>query len=316
MLLTFYATATLLNPLAMRYFSPLRYPGGKACLTGFLSKIIETNDLRGCVYYEPYAGGAGAALGLLKTGAVSRICINDADERINAFWAAAVNESSRFVDQVLKVPLSLDEWHRQRAICAKPQNYKDFEVGFAAFYMNRCNRSGVLTARPIGGLGQEGKWKLDVRFNRETLSERILELSKLRDGIQITRLDAIDFLKTKLPRGRGRERAFVYLDPPYVHKGQRLYLNAYENQDHVNLAHYLGRQGTFRWIMSYDDTELVRSLYANYRLFSLPISYTLQEKRLAKELVVAPKHLALPFSGTVRGRVAMLSGIETPKDVP
>lgn len=277
--------------------SPLRYPGGKGCLAGLLADVIDLNDLRGCVYYEPYAGGAGAALELLRSGILSKIFINDADERVGAFWKSVLDENNRFVDEVLAVPLSIEEWQRQRNICSNPKVYGNFEVGFATFYMNRCNRSGVLTgAGPIGGYGQAGKWKLDVRFNREALAERILCLSRLKNCINVSNHDALDFLKASLPRGNARKRVLVYLDPPYVNKGQRLYLNSYEARDHASLARYITGQAILPWIMSYDDTELVRKLYAAQQLNILPIRYSLQEKRNDRELLIAPWNLALPKS--------------------
>jgi DNA adenine methylase len=186
----------------MRYLSPLRYPGGKASLTGYLGNLIDLNDLRGCSYYEPYAGGAGAALGLLRTGTVMEIFVNDADERIGAFWLAVLDHSNRFVDRIFSIPLTITEWRKQRDICLHPQKYDRFDVGFAAFYMNRCNRSGVLTGSgPIGGYEQSGKWRLDVRFSRSGLAERIIVLAKLRERIHLSQLDALDFLKTQIPRG-------------------------------------------------------------------------------------------------------------------
>lgn len=279
----------------MQPASPLRYPGGKACLSDLLHDVIDLNDLSGAAYFEPYAGGAGAALELLRLGVVSRIHINDADPRVWAFWMVAVNESERFCDSIMGTPLNMAEWVRQRDICANPQGFTRFEVGFSAFFMSRCNRSGVLTgAGPIGGYGQAGKWTLDVRFNREGLAERILLLRRLRDNIEISNEDALEFLKRALPKGRGRSRVFVYLDPPYVGKGQRLYLNSYEAKDHVELAKYMNRQNHLPWIMSYDDTELVRQLYGEQQLGGLAIRYSLQKKRNASELLIAPPHMSLP----------------------
>jgi hypothetical protein len=46
--------------------------------------------------------------------------------------------------------------------------------------------------------------------------------------------------------------------------------------------------------MSYDDTDVVRELYFDQQLTSLPIHYSLQTKRSAKELIIAPHRLALP----------------------
>lgn len=277
-------------------------------MTGFLTEVIEMNDLRGGAYYEPYAGGAGAALSLLRDGVVSEIHINDADERVNAFWVSALDESERFVDQILSTPLTMDEWHRQRKICANPKSHDCFDVGFAAFFMNRCNRSGVLTgAGPIGGLEQKGEWKLDVRFSREPLAERILKLARVREQIHITHLDAIAFLKATLPLGGDRKKVFVYLDPPYVNKGQRLYLNSYETKDHAQLARYIKGQRTLPWIMSYDDTEVVRELYCDQQLTSLPIQYSLQTKRSATELIIAPHRLTLPSACQLQGKEAVLT---------
>lgn len=288
--------------MQLRYSSPLRYPGGKASLACFLADVIDLNELRGCRYFEPYAGGAGAALNLLKAGVVSEININDADKRIFAFWKAVLGDTSRFVDRVFSVPLSINEWRNQREVCDNPQGHDDFTVGFAAFYMNRCNRSGVLTgAGPIGGHHQSGKWKLGVRFSREALVERILELGRMRDSIHLSCKDAIDFLKCVLPAGKARRNVFVYLDPPYVNKGQRLYLNAYQPGDHAGIARYLCNQKSLPWILSYDDAILIRELYHDLHVFNLPIRYSLQEKRSASELIICPARVILPRTSRIDG---------------
>src|SRR4051812_22283935 len=149
-----------LNAKSTRFASPLRYPGGKACLANFLADVIKSNCASSCRYFEPFAGGAGAALTLLLQEQVSEVFINDADSRVTAFWRAALLETDRFVEKINTTALSIQEWHRQHAICSNPAANKEFDVGFAAFFMNRCNRSGVLTgAGPIGGLKQEGEWK-------------------------------------------------------------------------------------------------------------------------------------------------------------
>lgn len=292
----------------MKFASPLRYPGGKGSLAAFLTDVIDLNDLRGQQYYEPYAGGAGAALNLLRDGVVSEVHINDADRRIFAFWKSVLHESERFVDKIFSTALDINEWRIQQAICLHPDAHSDFDVGFSAFYMNRCNRSGVLTgAGPIGGYEQSGKWNLGVRFNREALSERVLSLGKQRQNIKTYNLDAIDFLKKNLPKGPARSKAFVYLDPPYVNNGQRLYLNAYSHKDHSKVSQYIEKQNCLHWILSYDDTDLVRNLYAKYNIFHLPIRYSLQQKKSAKELVIAPNHLTLPQAARVSGTESLIS---------
>ena len=296
------------NPKRERYLSPLRYPGGKAALGPFLAEVINENGLNGCDYFEPYAGGAGAALELLFDGIVSRIHLNDADFRVYCLWHTIFRKRQQLTNRIRTVPLTIAEWRRQQAIAANPRRYTQFDVGFATFYMNRCNRSGVITgAGPIGGYQQTGKYLMDVRFNRERLSERIDKIAARANCISISNLDAIDFLKQRLPSGRARSGVFVYLDPPYVVKGQRLYLNAYEASDHRKLARYLHAQSTLHWVMSYDDCELIKALYGSVSVRRFKINYALQRKRIAKELLVSPKRVATPADCNVHGRTTKLT---------
>ena len=231
------------NPEALprlRHVSPLRYPGGKASFADFLARTIKLNNLSGCRYFEPFAGGAGAALRLLSENVVSELHLNDVDPRITAFWNAVLNESERFAEAILTVPVSTTEWHKQKEICRYPNGRKPFEIGFATFYLNRCNRSGVIVgAAPIGGYAQVGEWKIGARFYREQLAKRVLTIGRLRDQVCVTEMDAKDFLIRCLPRGLRRRDVFVYLDPPYHMNGNRLYLNFYGDRDHKEIAQYI-----------------------------------------------------------------------------
>ena len=68
-----------------KFYSPLRYPGGKNKLSAFIAKICIDNNINGH-YVEPYSGGASVALFLLLEGFVNKITINDKDRAIYAFW--------------------------------------------------------------------------------------------------------------------------------------------------------------------------------------------------------------------------------------
>lgn len=286
----------------MKFNSPLRYPGGKTALAPFLAKTIELNQLSGCSYFEPFAGGAGAALRLLQEGVVAEIHLNDLDHRISAFWTAVLNYTERFADYIMSVPVTLEEWERQREICNSADPSKVFELGFSTFYLNRCNRSGIiLDAAPIGGYAQTGKWKIDSRFYRETLVKRVLAIGKRRKQISITNMDARDFL-VKASMKREQNNIFVYLDPPYYSNGSRLYMNPYEDQGHEELAHYIKKQDQFVWIMSYDDTNFIRGLYKECKLSYHPIDYILQRRRKEQELLISPTHVAIPQISETRPR--------------
>ena len=290
---------------ARRTHSPLRYPGGKAVLAGFLAQVIELNGLVGGRYLEPFAGGAGAALQLLNEGVVEEIHLNDADPRIHAFWQAVLTEPDRFVDEIRNVDLTIEEWRRQNQTCTLGDATDKFRLGFATFYLNRCNRSGViLGAAPIGGYQQQGKWKIHARFYRETLAKRIAALGKLRDRIRLTNDDALEFLRDSFTPGQSRQVVFAYLDPPYYSKGQRLYMNSYEDKNHQSLAQYLQGQRGLNWVLSYDDTEFVRGLYSSCEMHHLSLRYNLHVKRQANELLISPKRVMLPFGNQLTGNLA------------
>ena len=165
------------------FYSPLRYPGGKGKLTPFIEMLIEAYGHKGGTYIEPFAGGAGVAIELLERDIVSRIVINDLDKGIYSFWRAILNETDRFIDAIIQAPLDMTEWHKQHEICLAQNQKYSFELGFATFYMNRTNRSGIIKGGVIGGQDQAGIWKLDARFNKKELIDRIQKIAARKKDI-------------------------------------------------------------------------------------------------------------------------------------
>jgi DNA adenine methylase len=278
--------------------SPLRYPGGKACLLDLTSTVLRLNGLERGHYAEPYAGGCGLALALLYGGHVADIHINDIDPAVWAFWSCVLNETEAFVDLVQTTPITIKEWRKQRAIHREQDASDLLELGFSAFFLNRTNRSGVIKdAGVIGGLAQTGTYKIDCRFNRDDLSRRILRVAKYRDRIHLSRLDALKFLskcKKRLP-----EESLTFIDPPYFSKGSSLYTNFYRKGDHAALAEKI-IEFDHRWIVTYDDAPEIRRLYRSRRQYCFDINYSLHEKRVGTELLIASKGMKIP--GAARER--------------
>ena len=276
------------------HHSPLRYPGGKGGLAGFLAQVICLNGIEGGIYAEPYAGGAGAALSLLANEYISQILINDADPNIYAFWASVTNRTDDFIELIDRTPLTMDEWERQRNIY-RSRRASQIARGFATFYLNRCNRSGIIqNGGPIGGMRQDGKWRIDARFNRAGLKARVRQIADFGERISVSNHDAIDFLQERIGPLSKRKRLFVYLDPPYYAKGPKLYLNAYTHDDHVALARYIVKQSSYRWLISYDDVPQIRAIYAQNRKVNLELSYSAYTRRSGRELVLCQDDLRLP----------------------
>lgn len=290
--------------------SPLRYPGGKTRLTGFLAQVIKTNHMRDPVYVEPYAGGAGAALALLFSEKVSRIVLNDRDRCIYAFWRAVLNQTQQFLELLESTPITIKEWRRQREIYENPRRYGQLRLGFATFFLNRCNRSGIIvTGGPIGGYAQQGKWKVDARFNRETLRNRIEKIDVYRERIEVYNLDALDFLRTVVHTVTRREDpCLVFLDPPYYEKGGDLYLNSYNHANHTALARFLKRSRFFHWVLTYDNVSQIRELYANLDPVEFELSYSVYERRTGRELLIHDPRLSMPDTLPGLSSVALVRG--------
>ena len=270
----------------MRTLSPLRYPGGKACLAGYLKRLIEQN-VTDCTYFELYAGGAGAALDLLFSNAVNRIILNDADIHIFFFWREILNNTEAFIHKVEDTPINLDTWFRQRNIYNDLSvDYSPLELGFSAFFLNRCNRSGIIKkAGPIGGLEQKGDYTIDCRFNKKDLIRRIERIANNREHIEIYNEDTLHFIQLNLAKLQAPQ-SFMYLDPPYYQKGKSLYLNSYNHEDHVQLRNLLNANRNLKWMVSYDNVPEIALLYESFHHTEHELSYTLQEKRKTKEFFI------------------------------
>lgn len=280
--------------------SPLRYPGGKSFLTPFLADAIHLNAIQGGTYIEPCAGGAGAALNLLFGAYVSFIHINDVDPCVFSFWHSVVFHTEEFLELLDRTGINVVTWRRQREIIRYPHRHSRLKVGFATFYLNRCNRSGALNGGPIGGLDQKGEYKIDVRFNKIALRKRIEKIFLHRDRIAVSGKDAITLLREKQRSGFfNANRSIVYLDPPYHVKGQRLYPRFFRDSDHRKLANFLHQDARFRWLISYDDSSLIHSIYAG-RKNVLFMNYVMHKIRIGRELVIGSNDCELPMQHFVR----------------
>ena len=246
--------------------------------------LIEKTGHKGGTYIEPFAGGAGIALDLLENDIVSQIVINDLDKGIYSFWRAILSETDRFVEAVHEVPLSVEEWKKQREILLRADNKYSFELGFSTFYLNRTNRSGIINGGMIGGLEQNGVWKLDARFNKDNLINRILKIAKKKECIHLYNKDVASLIKNYLPKYE--KDAFVYFDPPYFKKGKQLYLNFFNEQDHVRIEKMIRESVNCDWVITYDDVPEIANIYVNHELRRFDLNYSVAQKRKASEIII------------------------------
>ena len=273
-------------------YSPLRYPGGKGRLAQFMRALINVNSINDGRYVEPYAGGAGIAWELLLTGVVRQASVNDISKPVFAFWHSVLNSTEELCRSINNCSITVPEWDRCRET-VKRQEDDLLELGFAFFFLNRTNRSGILNGGIIGGREQSGPWKMDARFGKERLIRRIEKIADLRSKIQLTREDAIEFLQKRAPKWK-KETTLVYIDPPYFEKGRYLYYDAYCSEDHRSLAETVSGFPSLQCVVSYDDVAPIHKLYEGWNWLRYNMHYTAQTKKVGREVLFFNKSLAVP----------------------
>lgn len=273
-------------------YSPLRYPGGKTQLAPLVIEVLRTNGLFYGTYAEPFAGGAGIAWKLLLDNYVSYVYINDADPAIYALWHCVLRRTDAFCEKILRTEVTMEEWHRQRAVQAQ-RSATLFDLGFSTFFLNRTNRSGIIKGGVIGGKQQSGQYSIDCRYAKDSLVKKIQRIALYRDQVSLHKLDAAAFIEHVLPTLP--LQSLINLDPPYYAKGPELYSNHYSHQDHAALARFV-RKIKQPWMVTYDNVPEIRSLYAQYRLFTQQLKYSAQVKKVGTELLILDPRLKVPNS--------------------
>lgn len=274
------------------YYSPLRYPGGKQKLTSFLARVCKKNYISSH-YIEPYAGGAAVALYLLIEGSVSEITINDKDRSIYAFWYSVINYTDELCDLISKTQIDICNWRIQKEVQLRKESAPLLELGFSTFFLNRTNRSGIINGGPIGGLKQDGEYKIDCRFNKKRLIAYIRRIAEFKNSIHVYNLDALELVK-KVENTKIGERKIFYFDPPYYLKGESLYLNSYNNNDHKKVARTIKSIKNAYWIVTYDNTLPIRKLYKSYRSKRYALQHTANISKTGKEVMFISDNLLVP----------------------
>ena len=278
--------------------SPLRYPGGKLKVVDYIKQVFEVNDLCDGHYIEPYAGGASVALALLQSEYAHTIHINDIDRSIYAFWHSVLYETDDLCRLITDTPVNMDEWERQKEVQKRKDNKETslLELGFSTFFLNRTNRSGILRAGVIGGKDQTGNYKIDARYNKADLIERIESIADYAERITLTNKDAVKLVSSfKSPDSK----SLIYLDPPYYIKGRDLYLNYYNDDDHRKIARAISAYSG-KWLISYDAVNFLKDLYKDYRQSEYYLNYSVGNPSKGKEIMVYSNDLVVPEAEIVR----------------
>ncbi|WP_281696813.1 DNA adenine methylase [Acidaminococcus massiliensis] len=266
--------------------SILRYPGGKTQLSKFVYHTIQLNNIPSPIYCEAFCGGSGIAITLLLSGKVDEIVLNDFDSAIYSIWNAVIKETDRFINKIQQTPITIDEWHRQHEIYNHLKNIRgySFDLAYAAFFLNRTNRSGIIAGGPIGGMHQTSKYRLDCRSNIPALVQKIKNIAAYSSRIHLYSEDGIDFIENILPT-YDKEKLFTYFDPPYYEQGQFLYKNGLTDTYHQQLATAIQSLEHHKWITTYDNVQRIKNFYEASTQFLYTLHYTANVKRHEEEVL-------------------------------
>ena len=104
-------------------------------------------------------------------------------------------------------------------------------------------------------------------------------------------MDAVELirkLRVRLPKN-----TLIYLDPPYYNKGKELYMNYYRDVDHQNIAKEIIKNKKQKWIITYDDANLIRKLYDNSKKRRYPLPYSAGKQKQGNELMIFSDNLKI-----------------------
>lgn len=238
--------------LLQEHISPLRYPGGKGKMLKQLEPLFPDKV---STMVEPFAGGASASLAMLFADRADRIILNDLDPGVYAFWNAVLEFTNELLEAVKGINGTREEFLKAKEILSNPADHSSMELAAAFLVANQLAFSGITKAGIAGDYQR--------RWNFKKVADRIQKIAVYKDRITVMNKDALQVIEEYY----WDEKNFLFVDPPYVLQGKRLYREWYEADDHMKLADLirdltLSYPGCAKIIVTYDACDETEELYS------------------------------------------------------
>jgi DNA adenine methylase len=240
--------------------SPLRYPGGKQRA---LTRILERFPASFSEFREPFVGGGSVFITVRQRDPKARVWINDLNADLIAFWTTARDENRSLVKDLRLIRHLVQNRRVLFNFWRKYEPSSQYDAALRFFVLNRISFSGTTDS---GGYSSSA---FQSRFTCSSI-DRVAALEPILEGVRITNLDYSDVL---LEAG---DEAFAFLDPPYFSATRsKLYGKGgdlHTGFDHLELARLVAAL-PYPWLMTYDDSSEIRSLYADHHLEPWSLQY-------------------------------------------
>ena len=261
----------------------IHYPGSKQKLARIIVPALLSFG-RFAEYREPFCGTCSVGLRYLRSGYATNAWINDIDRSLMAAWDMIVNDPEPLIRRIQRFQPSVEKFYdyKERLLInnQKPQNAAFQRLAIHAMSYGAL---GVKAATPMGGNGQHKTYNVDSRWNPPGMIKQIRKAHSVLTGLRgEVRITAGDYEPLILDESI---RALLYVDPPYVGKGYKVYQYSFNEAQHIRLAELL-KHTRHSWLLSYDDCDFIRELYSWAQIASVPVTYTICKAIRTRELLI------------------------------
>lgn len=273
-----------------KFLSPLRYPGGKNKLAKYIKKVLDYNRFKTKILVEPFVGGGSVSLNFLLNGWTEKVVIADRDQLIYSFWKTLFNNPDYLIRFIKDVDVNIENFYKYKEIATDKKIDDEKKLAEACLFLNRTSFSGILknNAGPLGGKGQNSNYKINCRFNKKSLIEKIKYFSQFKNKVIVLLYNWKETIKY-VEKIKGNDKTLFYFDPPFYKKADGLYRYYFEEKEHLILSKKIKNLKN-KWILSYDRAKKIREIYKEYirGSFAFPYSINSPAKRIEKEYFITP----------------------------
>lgn len=205
---------------------------------------------------------------------------------MSSIWNSVLHKKEELKEKILSYKPKVEDFFlfREELIQNNFSNYLD--AGFKKIIIHQISYSGlgVKSGGPLGGVKQESIYKIDCRWSPEYMCKKIDYFHSLlkEKNISDNECTSVDFEKIVCVASKD---SFIYLDPPYFDKGNELYQCSMSFSDHKRLSELL-KNTQAKWLLSYDNSEIIRHLYKWANIEEIDINYTIRGSRGKRELLI------------------------------